>query len=154
MAVNNTTSQQDFNHQQTYSAVMKELGSSAKELIQSEVNLMVAELKWSGQRVGVHLGQVVLFGFLMALSILPFLAFLVIGIGDWMGDQYWLSSLIVALACVVIGGPLALRAWRKLKEEDLSLPHLKSSFERERAVAIQKMEDLKHAMKGDRHESH
>lgn len=155
MAVDKTTPQQDLDHQQqSYGTVMKELGSSAKELIQNEVNLMVAELKWSGQRVGVHLGQVVLFGFLMALSLLPFLAFLVIGLGRGMGDRYWLSSLIVALGCVAIGGPRALGAWRRLHEEDLTLPHLKNSFERDKAVTFQKMEDLKQAMKGDRHESH
>ena len=156
MATNNfpgEDNRQDFNGR-TYASVMKEVGSSTKDLIQSEINLLVTEFKFVAQNVGKHTTQVVAFGSLLALSVLPFLAFLVIGLGILLDDRYWLSSLIVSAVCALIGGPLAYRAFRKIKNEDIKMPHAKASLEKEVATVQRKFDDLKTTAKGDHYESH
>ncbi len=151
MAIDNRTPHEIEN--QSYGAVMRELGSSTKDLIHSEINLMTAEMKYTAQNVGKHIGQAIIFGSLLVLSVFPFVAFLVIGLGNLMGNQYWLSSLIVAIVFAAIGGPMAYRSFKKIKEEDLKLPHTQAAVERQRSMAQQKFDDVKSAAKGDRYES-
>lgn len=139
--------------ERSYGAVMRELGNSTKDLIHSELSLMTAELKVATQNVGKHMAQAVLFGALLVLSVFPFVAFLVIGLGRLMGDQYWLSSLIVAIVFAVVGGPMAYRAFKKIKDEDLKLPHTQSTFNQEMSVAQKKFDNVKRVVKGDRYES-
>ncbi len=156
MATNNFPGEdrrQEFDGR-TYASVMKEIGSSTKELIQSEINLLMTEFKLVAKNVGKHTTQVVAFGSLLALSVLPFLAFLVIGLGILLEDRYWLSSLIVAVVCAAVGGPLAHRAFKKIKDEDIKIPHAKAALEKEVATVQRKFDDLKTTAKGDHHESH
>lgn len=137
---------------QSYSSILKELGSSAKDLIQSEINLMTAELKHVGQDVARHSAQAAAFGALLALSVFPFLAFIVIGLGDLLDGQYWLSSLIVAVVCAAIGGTLAFRAYKKIKENDLQFTHSKAGLNRGLEAVQQKFEQVKDAARGERYE--
>ena len=80
------------------------------------------EIKNTVSRVGKDSAQAVLFGALLSLSVFPFLAFLIVGLGKLMGDQYWLSALVVAAVCAGVGGTFAYRAYRRIKEEALILP--------------------------------
>lgn len=156
MATNNfrdENKRENYNDR-TYGAVMKEIGSSTKDLIQSEINLIVVELKQISQNVARHTTEVIAFGGLLALSVIPFLAFLVIGLGILLDGRYWLSSLIVSVVCALIGGPLAARAFKKIKEDDLRMPHAKTALEKEVATFQRKFEDLKTTAKGEHHESH
>lgn len=152
MAIDNTQGQ-DFENR-SFGAVMKELGNSTKDLIHSELNLLTAEVKSTTQIAAKHIVQMVTFGTLLVLSIFPLMAFLVIGLGELLNDRYWLSSLIVAVVFAAVGGPLAYAAFKKLKNVDFTLPHTKASLNTEIATAQQKIEDLKTAAKGDRHEPH
>ena len=156
MAINDFTNRQSDEGftMNSYSSVMREIGSSTKELIESEINLFLAELKVVGQNVGRHTTEVMLFGFLLAISTIPFLAFLVIGLGEWLDGRYWLSSLVVALVCALIGGPMAYRSFKKIKESDLKMPHSTAAFKKEVETVQKKFEDLKTTVKGDHHESH
>jgi hypothetical protein len=135
----------------SYASVLKELGTSAKDLLQSELHLMTAELKHVGNAVGRHMAQAAAFGALLALSIFPFLAFLVIGLGELLDDRYWLSSLIVAIVCAAIGGPLAYRAFKKIKEDDLKFTHTKASLDRSLESVQGKFEQVKVAARGDQY---
>lgn len=137
----------------SYTSVIKELGTSAKDLIQSEINLMTAELKHVANHVARHSAQAAAFGALLALSIFPFLAFLVIGLGELLDDRYWLSSLIVAIICAAVGGPLALKAFKKIKEEDLKFSHTKASLNRSLEAVQGKVEQVKDAARGDHYGS-
>ena len=158
MATNNFSSEGNHqtSNQQTYSSVMREVGQSTRDLIKSEINLLLAEFKVVGQKVGRHTTEVVVFGSLVFLSVIPFLAFLVISLGEYLDGRYWLSSLIVSVACALVGGPLAYRAFKKIKNEDLKMPHTKSAFEKEVATVQRKFQDLKTTAiaQGEHHESH
>jgi len=148
----NGTSSSGSARDRSYSSVIRELGSSAKDLIQSEINLMTAELKHAGQDVARHSAQAAAFGALLALSIFPFLAFIVIGLGELLAGRYWLSSLIVAVVCAVIGGALAYRAYKKLKDNDLKFNHTKAGLNRGLAAVQRKSGQVKEAARGEHYE--
>lgn len=136
----------------SYMEALREIGVSTKDVLRSEVALFKAEMEASVHNAGKHAAQMAIFGGLLALSVLPFLAFLVIGLGNLIGGMYWLSSLIVAVVCAVIGGPLAYRAYVELKTHDLKFEQTRNSFRRE-ADAVQKtFDDVRAAAKGDRNE--
>lgn len=138
---------------QSYGSLLRELGTSAKELVQSELKLMASEVKASTKNVAEHAGQAALFGGLLAISVFPFLAFLVIGIGELLDGRYWLSSLIVAIVCAAIGGPLAYRAYLKIRNKDLNFPYTKETLDRGLQTVQRRIEDIKDAAKGERHET-
>lgn len=148
------TSPGEENSKNSYATVIKEIGSSTKDLIQSEMNLILAETKLVAHNVGRHSKQVLIFGGLLVMSVLPFLAFAVIGLGLLLDGRYWLSSLIVSLVCAAIGGPLAYSALRKIKDEDLKMPHSKAGLNGEFATLQKKFEALKTSAQGEHHESH
>jgi uncharacterized membrane protein YqjE len=125
--------------------VIRDVSTSVMNLVQSEVNLLKAEIKESTQNVGRHSAQAAIFGALAMISVLPFLAFLVIGLGRLFGGNYWLSSLIVAAVCAVVGGGLAYLSYRRIKEADLSLPRTRESLERSRSIVATKAEEIKSA---------
>jgi uncharacterized membrane protein YqjE len=123
--------------------VLREIGTSAKDLVQSEIELARAEIKDSATFVGRHSAQAALFGALLAISVFPFLAFCVIGLGHLLNDRYWLSSLIVAIVCAVIGGAMTYRAYNKVKQADLSLPHTRGSLQRDKETVANRAQDIK-----------
>jgi hypothetical protein len=125
--------------------VLREIGSSAKDVIHDEIVLLKEEVKDSAARAGRHSVQLALFGSLVALSILPLLAFVVIGLGELWGHRYWLSSLVVGLVCLGAGGYMALKIFRKIKDEDLKLTHSRRGFDREMRSLREKIDDLKAA---------
>lgn len=130
---------------QSLGAVLRDIGVSAKDLIQSEINLFKTELKDSAQKVGKHSAQVAIFGALLVLSVLPFMAFLVIGLGKMLDDRYWLSSLIVAIVFAAIGGGFAYRSFKKIKSDDVDLSHARSGLGRELQAFKDGLNDLKTA---------
>ena len=125
--------------------VLRDIGLSAKDVIRSEVDLLKEELKESANKVGKHSAQVVMFGLLFALSIVPFMAFLVIALGEILDENYWLSSLIVSLLFAAVGGAMAFRAYRKIKTEDVSLNHARDGWGREIETLKEKINELKMA---------
>ena len=124
-------------------SVIREVIDSTKNLAQAEVTMVKADLSESLNNLKHHSLQAGLFGGLLALSVLPFLAFVVIGLGRLIGDRYWLSSLIVSVVCAVVGGTLAARAFRELKRDDLTLRHARDGLGRELRVVQEKFNDLK-----------
>lgn len=123
--------------------VLREVGASAKDLLHSEADLARAELKEATSRLGKHSAQAAVFGAMVAISVLPFLAFLVIGLGNILDGRYWLSSLIVALVCAGVGGFFAFRAYKKLKAQDLTLPHTRRSLERGKDAVVDRVSEVK-----------
>ncbi|MFL5813926.1 MAG: phage holin family protein [Bdellovibrionia bacterium] len=123
--------------------VVKEIGTSAMDLVKSEIDLARAEFKESATYIGRHSAQAAMFGALLAISVFPFLAFCVIGLGNVLDGRYWLSSLIVAIVCAVVGGAMAYRAYNKMKKADLSLPRTRETLQQEKEMVVDKTQDIK-----------
>src|SRR4051812_48586206 len=86
------------------SSAFKEIGMGITKLLRSEIRLATVELKESVRLMGKRSVTLIVFALIGALGILPLLAFFVIGLGRLLNDNYWLSSLIVAIVSFAIGG--------------------------------------------------
>lgn len=139
--------------QVSYTALVKEVSITAKDIVGDELALIRAELKEVGPRATRHSLEAVVFSSLAAVGVLPFVAFLVIGLGNILEGRYWLSSLIVAGAFFAIGVPLALRAIRCLKELDLSFPKSRQGFKRSVEAVSKTAKAVQDAAEGDENES-
>jgi hypothetical protein len=153
MAMQNSTERSNFMAAGSYNALIKEVGSSARELIESELNLFIIELRLVGDQVRQHMTQLYIFGSLMMVSLMAFTAFLILLGGEMFGGNYWLSSLIVSAVYAVIGWPLAYTYYRKIYREDLKMPHTVAAFRKEIETVLKKVEDLRSTVKGEQHES-
>jgi len=136
----------------SYAQILRELGNSAKDLIHNEIGLIKTEFSHTARRVSKHSAQAALFGGLVALSVLPFLAFAVIGLGELLDGRYWLSSLIVAVVCAGVGGVMAYRAFQKIKEEDLEFSRTRERLEQNIETVQEKVQEVKDAAKGRNYE--
>jgi hypothetical protein len=152
MSVDNI-SDKNVNDNLSYGNIFRELGQSTRELVRNELTLVTTELRQASKNLVDHSTQAAIFAGLLMISVFPFLAFLVIGLGDLLDGRYWLSSLIIAVVCAAIGGPLAYRAFRKIKDRDLGLPYTMETLDQGAHVVQRKLEEIKHAAKGDRHET-
>lgn len=112
----------------SFGAIVKELSSTSAEMVRCEIRLARLEVADSVERMRTDVRRLAIFGGIAALGILPFVAFLVIGLGAWLDDNYWLSSLIVSLLCFSVGGGLAIRAYRQIREEDLTLSRTRDTI--------------------------
>lgn len=126
----------------SYSAVIRDIGLGVRGLVRSEVDLVKAELKETTRDLGKHAAMVGVFGALLSLSILPFLAFLVVGLGLILNENYWLSALIVSVVCAVVGGTFTVLAYRRIRERDVSLPHSRDALSREAATVGDKLREI------------
>lgn len=124
----------------------REVVDSLKDVMRSEMRLAKAEISDTGKRLTSHVGQIAIFGTIAALSALPLMAFLVIGLGRLLDGRYWLSSLIVGVLFLAVGGLMAMRAAKKMKSSDFSLPHTRNSLETERAVVSTKVTDIRNTV--------
>lgn len=139
--------------EESYGSIIKELGEGAKDLIQSEIFLLTEEFKATSQRVKKDLISAVAFGTILALSVFPLLAFFVIGLGNILDGRYWLSSLLVAVLCAGIGAPMAYRALKKIKEQDIDFSRTRRSLDRSAQTIQRKFEEVKVHAKGEKNEA-
>ncbi len=133
----------------SYGSVLNDVISSAKDVVRSEINLFMTEFKQLQPQLTKHFAHVAIFGGLLALSILPFLAFLVIGLGEIIGQRYWLSSLIVSVLCAGVGAILARKALVKIKTEDLKFNQTKRSLYEAFSITSATINKVKSATKGN-----
>jgi membrane protein len=101
---------------QSVGELFRQLTTDSSHLIRQEINLAKTELKETGRTVGqagAKLGMAV--GVALP-GVLALTAFLIVGLGDLMNENYWLSALIVGIALLGIAATLAKRAKATLKE--------------------------------------
>lgn len=130
----------------SYADIFREVTSSAKQLIQSEVELIKTEVRDVSENIIKHLVQAILFGALIIVSAVPLLASAVIALGQHWDGNYALSALVIGLGLAAISGTLVYRSLQKLKETDISLPATKATWA-EGTEAIQRVA-------GDKNEIH
>ncbi len=147
----NETDKNDQNRKPSYGEALSKLSGSAMDLIKSEVALMRAEVKQVGKKLSRDATMAAIFGGVTIVSVFPFLAFAVIGLGLLLDGRYWLSSLIVSVVCAVVGGIGAYMAIKKLKM-DTDLPHTRKALNQDTKAVAAKMGALKNARKGESNE--
>lgn len=130
----------------SYGVLIRDLALSTKNLVASEVELLNAEIRESRQKIQKHALQSLIFGFLVVLSLLPLLAFAVLALGNYLDGRYDLSALIVGVVMAAIGGPLAWRAYRKIKDEDWRMPETSVTLRQQKNLMHEKLNEMAHAL--------
>ena len=77
-----------------------------KDWVRAESRLASTELRRSVKTKGKSSIRITIYSCLAALGILPFLSFLVIGLGVLLHSNFWLSSLLVSILIFTLGGVL------------------------------------------------
>lgn len=100
-----------------------------RDLGRNEIKLVQAEFH-STLRQASRDTLFIAFGFFIAaLSLFPFLAFLVIGLGILLEEQYWLSALLVSAFFALFASAFSMHYWAKLKSQDLTLPRSRNNIQ-------------------------
>jgi uncharacterized membrane protein YqjE len=86
--------------------------------------------------------QLAIFAGVALLGITPFMAFLVIGLGELLNDNYWLGALIVALAFFAVGGIFAAFTLRKIKHQDFSMRHTRETISADIHLIDKKVDEM------------
>ncbi|HZS59258.1 MAG TPA: phage holin family protein [Gemmatimonadaceae bacterium] len=122
--------------------LVRRLADDMKRLVHDEVALAKVELRHAGAALapqGVKLGMAVGLAFGGSLTLI---AFLVIGLGELLSGNYWLSALIVGVICTAAGGLLVQSAAHRIARIQL-VPRETTSAVRESATwAKQEVKDI------------
>src|SRR6185437_195134 len=110
---------------------IRDVTVAMSEAVRSEVRLAKAEMKDTGAKLGRQAIRVGLCAGFIVLGVLPLLAFFVIGVGNLLGGNYWLSSLIFAAFFLTIGAILAYRIYEKGRTEDYLFPEMRTTLSNE-----------------------
>lgn len=131
----------------SYAAIVREIALSTREVIRNEWILAKEEIKGTAARLRSHSLQLAIYAGIAVMSIPPFLAFLVIGLGEILDGRYWLSALILSAVFAGVGGTMAYLTLNKIKERDLQLPRTRETIEKELHVVSDKIDDVRNATK-------
>lgn len=99
--------------------LFSDLASDTSNLVKQEVALATTELTQKAVKVGTNVGYLVVGGAVAYAAVLCFIAALVIGLGNLLGN-YWLAALIVGIVVAVAAVVLILSAISALKKTGLT----------------------------------
>lgn len=136
-------------HDPSLAELGRDLLLSLQNIIRSELRLARAEARVTMRFLGKQVGLGVAFIALAALGVLPFLAFLVIGLGEILNNNYWLSSLIVGTVITCVGGILAYRCFKKIGEADVTLPRFRQSIREQQEIVSRQFQDARKEVEQD-----
>lgn len=101
--------------------LLRSVLTDAGLLIRQEIALAKLEMQRSATRLAKQSVFIAAGGFLIALGLLVLLVFLILLLGQLLGDEYWLSTLIIgALLCVT--GLLVIAKGRRGLRRDRLVP--------------------------------
>lgn len=126
-------------------STLKELVSGLQSLLRGEIHLATAEVKSSVKEAGRNAAFTAVFAIFLILGFLPWIAFLVIGLGLILGGKYWLSSLIVSVIHLIIGGVMAVRFGKRILDENFRLPITRQSLKSEAQLVKGQLQSVKEA---------
>ena len=114
-----------------------------RDVIRSEVKLAKAEFKDSAARIGGYSAKLAVAGVFAISGLLPFIAFLVIGLGQYLNGNYWLSSLLVSIFFFVCFGGIAYRSLKQIQKEGLGLPETMRTLNEDAEILQSRVEKIR-----------
>jgi membrane protein implicated in regulation of membrane protease activity len=130
-----------------FKSSLYELGKGFRNLLKSEVILIRTEFIESSRDLGHYFAFLVFFGVLALLGLIPFISFLVIGLGNLLHGNYWLSSLFVSIALILCSAIIGYVYLYKLRAKNLTLPQARNSLQHESEMLKNKVHEISEAMK-------
>jgi hypothetical protein len=99
--------------------LFRQLAQESGTLIRQEVALAKAEMRENVRSLTKDVAMLAAGGGVLLVAALVFTAFLVAGLGDLMGDEYWLGALIVGAVYALIGFVLLNKGKKGLRNDSL-----------------------------------
>lgn len=128
--------------------LLKRLSTDTAELVKQEANLAKAEITASAGVVARDSLKVGMAAGLALAGVLSLTAFLVVGLGALLGN-YWLSSLIVGVVVLAVGGLMAKNAISDIKQRALKPTQTVATLRADATWAEQQVNELKHDLTAD-----
>lgn len=122
--------------------LFRDLAADGAALMRQEVALAKAELRETTSALTRDLVRIMIAAGVALVGVLALVAFIIVALGDAL-DNYWLSSLIVAVVFLVAGGLLARGAMKDMKQQDLKPQATVETLQADKAWAQREMQDLK-----------
>jgi hypothetical protein len=135
--------------EKSYATILGDIGSTAKDIFVNDLALVVSEVKLAQKKIASESKHVAVFGLITLLGVFPLLAFLILIIGQALGN-YWLSSLIVGALFSIIGMIGLLAAFKKIKDIDLEFAKTKAAIKKEGEAIFSQVSKIQDAVKGER----
>lgn len=123
--------------------LLNSLLSDAGVLIRSEIELAKLEIQRSASRLARESAFIAAGGFLIALGLLVLLVFAILLLGELLGDQYWLSTLIVGAILCLAGALVIAKGRRGLRADRLAPQETVASLNETRAWIDREAAELK-----------
>ena len=124
-----------------------DLASETSNLIRQEANLAKLEMRQTASAMVRDFLQIGIAAGIAVVGLLVFAAFLVIGLGILLGNVYWASSLIVAALLLLVGGLLAQRAIKDMKQQDLAPQQTQETLHEDQDFAKRKAKEIRDDLK-------
>ncbi len=109
-------------------SIGKDIADSLRDLIRWEIRLAKAELRQSSHDIQKQATFMLVFGIFATLGTLPIIAAAVIGLGHLLGNNFWLSGLLVGITFLFVGGLIAAHAFQKLRSTSATAPHTRETL--------------------------
>jgi len=107
-----------------------------KDLAKLEIRQTAADMARDGVKVGIGIG-------LAAIGGLALTAFLILVVGDLLGDAYWAGALIVGALFLLVGGLLARNALKDMRRQDLTPDETIASLKQDRRFLAHEARDFR-----------
>jgi drug/metabolite transporter (DMT)-like permease len=111
--------QQAMKEERSLGELFSELASETSTLVKQEVALAQTELTQKATKVGKNVGYLVVGGAIGYAALLAFIAALIIGLGNLLGN-YWAAALIVGVVVAIAAVVMIMSALSALKATDIT----------------------------------
>ena len=112
--------QQVMKDERSLGELFSELASETSTLVKQEVALAQTELTQKATKVGKNVGYLVVGGAVAYTALLAFIAALIIGLGNLLGNNYWASALIIGAIVAVAAVIMIMSALSALKNAGIT----------------------------------
>jgi uncharacterized membrane protein YqjE len=129
--------------------LFKRLTSDTTELVRQEITLAKAELREATSGLAADATKIGVAAGLALMGGLALTAFLVIAIGNLLGDNYWLSALLVGLVALGVGAVLVRNALADIKSRNFKPVQTLATLREDKSWASQQARELKHELTTD-----
>ncbi len=111
--------QQVMKEERSLGELFSELASETSTLVKQEVALAQTELTQKATKVGKNVGYLVVGGAIGYAALLAFIAALIIGLGNLLGN-HWAAALIVGVVVAIAAAVMIMSALSALKSTEMT----------------------------------
>ena len=128
---------------QGIATLVRQLAEDSRVLLQQEIALAKLEVRQTVTAVARSSGLIAGGVLFLVLGLLVLLVFVIIALGALLGDEYWLSTLIVGSVLALLGAVLLMTGRKGLKADHLKPERTASSVRETREWAADEARDFK-----------